>query len=398
MPIRRTRRVLRKPFRSGRKLKQSFSAYGMDRLAAASKRGATGRPFGASRRRGWIAGDKAMIQSGSGVGGGDYSQFTEKRIQTGRKKKVTLARLVKEVRNKAEPTIFRYGGMNRGPAANGFFWCNKVLSDVYEKMPLYMFDLTCVNNVVNGSITAGIPCYRPKIAAGGNFTWDIVPGLKQDGASTNTLIDERVVSSSTLADYPHEKSRLLWNDVRLNLYGATTKAIKWTIQVVKLLDDCLDPQKWNADPSTVGADTYSYQKHNTFYQGLLKPEVYNPLALTSAGQLRRYKVLKTYTTIIQPTSTTESDANPHTKILKWFMRWDRDISYSQRGGFLTSSADFGLDADFVQEINQASPYANPKTKIWLMIRCNDYNVATAAESSTIHGSFDMTIRSCHVPM
>lgn len=399
MPIRRTRRIVRKPRRTGRKLKQSFSAYGMDRLAAAYKRGAFGGMRG-TRRKGWIQSDKAMITraNNASVQGGDYSQFTEKRLVTGRKKKVTLARLTKEVHQKSEPTIYRFGGMNQGPGANGYFWCNKVISAdaITDSLPLYMYDLTSCINIVNGVETFAQPLYRAKTTvADGSITWEYVSGQTNTGASSPNLQLEKATSTSTLPDYPHEKSRLLWTDVRLNLYGAKTKAIKWTIQVVKLLDDCLDPIPTNAPASP----NYEYFKKNVFYQGLTKPYCYNPLALTSAGLVtRKYKVLKTYTTVVQPTSTTESDANPHCKILKWFMRWDRDINYSQRGAFLTSGNAFLDDADFAQEISQAAPYTKPSQKIFLMIRASDYTAQSQTNTNSTHGSFDMAIRQCHVPM
>lgn len=397
MPIRRTRRIVRKP-RSTRRLKQSFSAYGMDRLAAAYKRGAFGGMRG-TRRKGWIQSDKAMItRSTNNATGGDYSQFTEKRIQTGRKKKTTFARLVKEVRQKAETSIFRFGGMNQGPGANGFFWCNKYISAdaTNDSLPLYMYDLTSVVNVVNGVNTPGQPLYRAKTTiADGSITWDYVQGQDPSGALTYQLQNEKIPSTSTVLDYPHDKSRLLWTDVRLNLYGAKTKAIKWTIQVVKLLDDCLDPIPTNVPTSP----NYEFYKKNSFYQGLIKPYTYNPLALTSAGQVsRRLKVLKTYTTVIQPVSSTESDTNPHTKVLKWFMRWDRDMSYAQRGNVLTSGNAFIDDADYATQVNQAAPYTKSASKIFLMIRACDYSVQSQTNTNSTHGSFDMTIRACHVPM
>jgi len=392
MPIRRSPRVVRKPTRTGRKLKQSFSAYGMDRLAAAYNKGFMGGRRG-GKRKGWIAQDKAMIRSTTAEGG-DYSQFTEKRIQTGYKKKVTLPSLVKEVRQKAETMLYRFGGMTGGGIGNGYFWCNKLVNDVNDSMPLYLFDLTSINNVVNGVTTTAQPLRRCKVSPSGAVSWDSVNGLNATGAVSDRWVDEKAPSTSTTLDFPHEKSRLLWTDVRLNLYGAKAKATKFIIQVIKLNDDCLDPEK----AARFQSPSYEFQKHNAFYQGLLKPNVYNPLALTSAGQIaKNYKVLKTYTTIIQPTSTTESDTNPHMKILKWFMRWDRDINYVERGNFISTLQDFGNEADFAQQINQVSPYTKSRSKLWLMIRSTDYSGTQALNDNAKHASFDMTIRACHVP-
>lgn len=402
MPIRRTRRVARKPRstrRTGRKLKQSFSAYGMDRIAGALNRGFTGRPFG-SRRKGWIQGDREMLRRGYNATGGDYSQFTTETIKSGRKQGRSLMKLYKEVRQKVEPSIFRFGGMLQGPGANGFFWCNKKISGdaSFDSLPIYMYDLTAVNNVVNNVYVPAKPFYRAKCAvADGSIVWDYVDGvtnLGTSGALSSDLIAEKVQSSSSLSTMPHEKSRLLYSDVRLNLYGAKNKAIKWVIQVVKLLDDALDPIPTNSPSSA--SQPYQWQTKNSFYQALLKPYIYNPLALTGAEQVgRRIKVLKTYSTVIQPTSTTESDANPHTKVLKWFMRWDRDLNYENRGAILSTGSTFLDDSDWQSQVNQVSTYVKPNQKIFLMIRCNDYSTQDQQDDNTRHGSFDMTVRLKH---
>lgn len=332
-----------------------------------------------------------------GAEGGDYSQFTEKHLVTGRSQPKTLSRLYREVRQKVEPSIFRFGGMNQGPGANGYFWCNKQISGdaTFDFLPIYMYDLTACNNVVNGVYTSAQPFYRAKCAvADGSIQWDYVNGLTDSGATGNTLLNEKLQSTSSLTTMPHEKSRLLYSDVRLNLYGARNKAIKWVIQVVKILDDALDPIPTNA-PSSASAP-YQWQTKNSFYQGLLKPMTFNPLALTGAEQVsRRMKILKTYSTVIQPTSTTESDVNPHCKILKWFMRWERDLNYEQRGAILTTGATFLNEADFAGQTNQVSPYVKPENKIFLLIRASDYTVQDQQNDNLRHGSFDMTIRLKH---
>lgn len=343
---------------------------------------------------------RLMQKRKQGVAGGDYSQFTEVRLKTGSAQPKTLMKLYKEVRQKVEPSIFRYGGMLQGPGANGFFWCNKQVTTNadFDLLPLYMYDLTAVNNVVNGVYTPAKPFYRAKMAvADGSIVWDYVDGvtnLGSSGALSSDLIAEKVQSTSSLSTMPHEKSRLLYSDVRLNLYGSKSKAIKWVIQVVKILDDALDPIPTNAPTSA--SQPYQWQTKNSFYQAALKQYTYNPLALTGAEQFsRRIKILKTFTHILQPTSTTESDVNPHCKILKWFMRWDRDLNYEQRGSILTSGSAFNDDSDWAGQTNQVSTYVKPNQKIFLMIRCNDYSPQAQTNDNTKHGSFDMTVRVKH---
>lgn len=410
MPIRRTRRSSRKTRSTGRRLKgvSMFDAAGYaanaTNLFRASGGVRRGRRIPATRLdiaqlNRLRSRSQTLNVRGQMVSGGDYSQFTEKRITTGKHAPKTLKQLYKEVRQQAEPTVFRFGGMLRhGP--NGFFWCNKKISGdaLHDSLPLYMYDLTAVNNTVNNVYTSAQPFYRAKVAVtDGSIQWDYVNGLNAVGTSANTLEVEKATSYNMGFNLPHEKSRLLYTDVRLNLYGAKTRAVKWIIQVVKLLDDSLDPIPTNAPSSA--SQPYQWQTKNSFYQGLMKPLVFNPLALTGAEQVsRRIKILKTYTTIIQPTSTTESDANPHCKILKWFMRWDRDLNFEQRGNILASGETLTNDSDYAVQFNQVSTYVKPSQKIFLMIRCNDYSVQDQQDTNERHASFDMSIRAKHVPM
>jgi len=337
---------------------------------------------------------KAVLGSGSG---GDYSQFTAAKMNTGRKKKTTLAALTREVHNKSETVIYRFNGMNNFND-NGYYWCGKNLLAAASRtdLPLYMVDLTSVNNTGIGGIQIyGQPTYRCSVSTTGVIGWSICNSTTNDGTTTvSTWVPEKIPSFSTSVNNPHEKSKLLWTDVRLNLWGAKNKAVKYTVQVVKLLDDALDPQ--------LSDDTLSgppYARKNAFYQGLIKPYVYNPLAQTSQSLIQKgLKVLKTYETIIQPTSSTESDIDPHVKVLKWFMRWDREFNYKETAVKLTTATDLCEQADYANQQVECLCYTKPKAKLWLMIRASAYqSQSDATVDNTVSPSFDMCVRTCHVP-
>lgn len=334
----------------------------------------------------------------SPVSGGDYSQFTFAKMKTGYKRKTTLRSLTRELHGKNETSIFRFGAMNPFND-NGFFFCGKNRLTVANRtdLPLYMFDLTSLNNTGSGgaAVTA-VPFQRAYIdSAAGFIGWSDVAGENPDGSTvTNTWINEKLASTATGIYKPHEKSRLLWTDLRLNLWGAKNKAVKYTIQLVKLNDQALDPRR----ASALDAGTDDYKKHSAFYQGLIKPYTFNPLSLTSVSKISRYmKVLKTYTTVIQPTSSSENDSDPHVKSLKWFMRWDRDLSYIGTALYLTSATELNEDGDYAYQNSENSAYVLPRQKIFLMIRATAYQEQVdAGVDNTVSPSFDMTVRACHV--
>jgi len=336
---------------------------------------------------------KAVLGSGSG---GDYSQFTTAKMNTGRKSRVTLRSLTKELHSKNETTTIRYGGMNNFND-NGYYWCGKnlLVAGARTDLPVYMFDLTsCMNTGTAGISVNANPLFRANVAAAtGVIGWSQGNSLQTDGVSTTTnWFHEKAPSTATSVITPHEKSRLLWTDVRMNLWGAKNKAIKYTVQVVKLLDDVLDPNY--VTDTTAGA---GFAKHNSFWQGMTKPYTYNPLALTSIGQLKGIKVLKTYETIIQPTSSTESDIDPHVKVLKWFMRWDREINYKETASRIGTASDLTEQADYAAQVTTCLGVTKPRAKLWVLIRASAYQSQTdAAVDNTVSPSFDMIVRANHV--
>lgn len=328
-----------------------------------------------------------------GGGGGDYQQFTVDGLKTGRKKRTTLSALTKEVRQQNETVIYRFQGMKSFDDW-GNYWMAKFNSgDINTYLPLYCYDLTSVINSMSTGTVASKPFMRAYVQNNnGRVFWNNVFGQDQTGAGSLFLQTEKAPSSAGTLNNPHGKSRLLWNQVNLTLWGAKQKAVKYIVQVVKL-DERLDPWKIDNHVDNDPDDNYT----QAFYQSLIKPMTYNPIAYINPQSRRGMKVLKSYTTIIQPTSTTENDADPHSRILKWFMRWDRDLNYFTDAQRLQAATPLLEDSDFAQSIQTNDVYTTSKSKIFLLIRATNYKTSISEESTT-SGSFDLMVRSCHVPL
>lgn len=330
---------------------------------------------------------KAILGSGSG---GDYTQFSTASLKSGRKKRVNLPSLVKEVRARNETTIFRFQGIKEFDNW-GNYWMSKFNTVDNNYMPMYCYDLTSINNSGRTGPVQAQPFGRFYVeGTTGVVKFNQVFGQTPAGVGDLGLQVEKSASTSSTLEFPHNKSRLLWNQVSMNLWGAKQKAVKYTVQIVKL-DSTLDP--WEMGSLISG--TNDYQKCQAFYQSLIKPLTYNPIATTSTNLQKYMKVLKTYTTVIQPTSSTENDADPHAKILKWFMRWDRDFNYEHSAKTITGTELFN-EPDFAQQRQENTAYTSSSQKIFLLVRATCYSLTTT-EESTVSGSFDICVRSCHVP-
>lgn len=392
--------------RTGRRLYgQSYAQpYGMGAVAAVGGHRKRPLPFGPGASRKRLSGRRIPYGSGSETvtrrrqnqGGGDYTQISVARLNTGRKQPLTLENLAKQVNARNELTIYRWNGM-KSFDDNGYYFCGKFDQTATGRkyMPCYMYDLTGVINTTPASGVIGQQALSRMYVQNttGYVGWEPYQHLLSDGSTSSTTVSlESASTSSTAVNYPHQKSFLKWHDVRMNLWGAKTKAVKWVVQVVKLTDEAMDP--WTPKPSPGSGN--SDGEYQAFWQSMVKPYAYNPIAVVNPLMNRKIKVLRTYSTIIQPTSSFENDADPHVKTLRWFMRWDRTVDYSQSNRFLGTGGDVANQADFIQEeAAYGSTSTDSKSKLFLLVRCQSPTEVTT-EVNTDSPSFDLMVRAAHL--
>lgn len=332
--------------------------------------------------------------------GGDYQQREVVSLTSGKRPRFNLSRLTKEIKNNTETVIMKWHGAKTFDD-NGYYWCGSgIVVDTgvttHYTMPCYIFDLTQI--LQNTSICQ--PMKRANIVntAGaidpdsvpGNVIWSDVPGLSITGGSASTanfLIEKKPRSGST-DSAAYEKSQLLWTQIKMNLWGAKNKAIKYKIQLVKITDTQADPWEYS-----------DYNQHTCMWQPELKNLVFNPIC--NSGQKARskfLKVLKTYTKVIQPTSSTENDADPHVVTLKMFNRWHRWLNYVKNtSSFLNTPSTQLYDVDYVQTSGtQCTAETHSKDKIFLLIRAEVYTPQQVPDN-TVTPSFDLVVRTCHAP-
>lgn len=327
---------------------------------------------------------------------GDYNQISVARLQTGRKKRVTLGWLNKQMQAKNELTVYRWNGL-KSFDDNGYYFIGKhfnALGNIIN-CPLYLYDLTGIINTTSSGVQNAICLKRMTLTTPtGLVGWTDQLHLLSDGSSTSAGIAlESASTASSVVNYPHQTSILKWHDVKMNLWGAKARAVKYVIQVIKIDDEILDP--WTVKAAAAGG-TADDNKYQAFWQSMVKPYAYNPIAYVDPKMKQKYKVLKTYSCIIQPTSTTESDADPHVKTLNWFMRWDRIIDYSQDSARFTGVNDVVNEADFLnEEAKYGATTTDTKSKLFLLIRAQSTFQSETVDNTNMP-SFDLMVRAAHV--
>jgi len=120
----------------------------------------------------------------------------------------------------------------------------------------------------------------------------------------------------------------------------------------------------------------------------MKKKMYNPIETTQALGFKGIKILNSETFIMNPKESTEATSTHYKQIdiFKWMNRkctynWNQDIGT----GTSTDVPGFNL--------GETSTTVHPKARIFLMI--SGQSGLSAADTSTLHPSYDLVIRTCH---
>lgn len=317
-----------------------------------------------------------------------------------------------------ETVIYRWNGV-KNFLDNGKYWMqNRVVVAGFRSLPFYMFDLTAVNNMQQG-----IACQcQPMLQLGANtltgaMSFRSVDGFQPDGlTATNSFIVERgpsppgAIDTTSVNIAPMSKSMLSWASVQMNLWGCTTKATKFAVQLVRISDRDLIP--YHADGfyvapaagltyaqeftnSGASADDKKREKRNDFYQNLTKTWVYNPISTTGGIQHKSYKVLKTQEFTIEPNLTIDGDSNANVKVFKMFATLNKMCNYEDFSESLNSDAQLVTNPTYVQNVgSQLSTQVKPTSRVYLVIRATNYG-NDAGDTPAETPSFDLSVRVKH---
>ena len=224
--------------------------------------------------------------------------------------------------------------------------------------------------------------------ANNTWNWTVLQGLDSTGGNTPAIqIIKR--SDAVLNEQPrryHEYSHL-----KLNLWGAKSKAVRYQIDVIQPKSDEVNPYHWAIDTpmNTVAAQAWEEQ---------VKQYTFNPISKLDHYIKSNFRIIKSMTVMISPTSTTESDADPHVKTIDWFMRVNKMVQYDKvtRNGFgdytLQDAAELKNANNFTTRIQKDCGEMPRDTQAMiLLIRATDYSEPQAF-TNNLHASYDIDFR------
>lgn len=299
------------------------------------------------------------------------------------------------VKSSLESVIYRWNGV-KAFTDNGNYWMqNRTITGV-RFLPWYMMDLTAVNNIIGSTptFTSSVPMIQLRQdAATGNMFFGSVSGFTNNGTTATTAFRPETAPQDTSLITPFGKSMIQSADIQANLWGATAKATKYMVQVVRILDEDLVPDH---NLALAGTEvSLATPKRNDFYQSMIKPYTFNPISKTGGIHARKFKVLKTQTITIEPNPTTDGDANPQVVVYKAFLKLNKLMKYQDTAQFIRTDADLNDQADYAENLGaQLTTQVAPKSRIYLVIRSTNYG-ADAGDTNVNTPSFDLSVRIKH---
>jgi len=383
-----------------------------------------------------------------------YTQFAVVRRKSGRRP-TKVRRTIKACEGLLTSLVTRFQRAQAFGAAEGQFKLNfhpAATTGQRSVYPVYIFDLSGVINQkradtgsVNcptvgqrltrrydtGVLTDYANCYqfRPNWVEGPSA--GSVTGLAPDGATAcYSWVYERRPRMLT----QNGKATLDWADIRLMIYGATTRPSKVHCKIIRFIDPEMTPAAYfgdnsqtavpvagdedpSLDTSAAAADGDRIRRWNELWLGQVDQLVAGPMCKRDAfSKTPPYKVMWSQTCEFSPTlGTSESDPRGHMRQVKLFKNFNKVFSFqdaynsSSAGLTVAGTSRIGVNAvnendpnvwdtpsnwDLVQDTNTNTEcFAAKTSRLYLMVSAE---VPTnGAFSPTTSPSFDMIIRRKH---
>jgi len=219
--------------------------------------------------------------------------------------------------------------------------------------------------------------------ASNSWSWNSMQGLYYTGAPVLSTPQVRKSTSNMLNQgrQYHEYSH-----VKLNVWGAKAKAIRYQIDIVRPLSDEVNPYHWGVNTPMGTAACEAWEE-------MVKQYTFNPIAKFDHYIKKNFKTVKSISFIIDPTSTNESDADPHVKTIDWFIRVNKLTNFdkvTQTSQYtLADAAELKSAADFTANSAQyVSALPRDRETLLLLIRASDYS-SPQVFTNNLHGSYDI---------
>lgn len=317
-------------------------------------------------------------------------------------------------------------------------------------LPVYMLHLTGAANALPPytstfygaqGVTADVPLWQlayhqttPSAVAGlisatPGYYWYPVNGVANTGAigsnaSPLLIFDQTTTGLSLQVSSLGQRAVCDWAHVKMNLWGCTGCASKFRITECSPRDDTQAPEAncplsnaallsyptsgavgfpfgyWG--PGLQGANAADTSEHQTFWSARVAKITDNPIATQNTKANGAWKMGKSYTHIVAPKTTIETDGNPEVQTLDMHININKRYRFDRTqecivapGTGANAPTEFGI-----QQGAEPAPYP-AKNRKYLLIENFNYGVLSNAQAffpgynatnSSNAPSFDLNFR------
>lgn len=262
-----------------------------------------------------------------------------------------------------------------------------------RRLPVYLFDLTHQPRGSADATTQGSIHRLFLNDPNGEVGWE-----QQKCMDTSSPPALNFAHPLTLYASPGATSSAIWDNVcidkfyiKLNLYGQTNRPTTFWVSLVQFKGDELTPvDDFNTTTVGVASKTTDMADYWTTYAKRL---VGNPIAEYSAWSKSKsmIKVLKTKKFEIGPTSTVESDPDPHCVTVNWVHNYGKLVDYKKVRGTTVATDDGAVLAgnvvlDTLSSTTASNWTPRAKDRVYLMVSSTAWSVNSGAGAETVNAA------------
>lgn len=301
-----------------------------------------------------------------------------------------LGRMTQRKFNMAQSSITdlvwkRTGRLDLGGQIFAGGWDDIVSNPNQSTRPIFLCDLTSGRNA---STTAN-PVHTLVRSHGTSPFYTLLP--INGFTATNTLATPWQIGTASAGSFLDACSILKWSELRFDFWGAKDHPCEWTITLCQF-DDAVLPA-----PATL---IINDRQAVDWWDAVSSKLIFSPSERKAQNGIGRnmLKVLDRRSFILNPTSTTESDADPHVRSVRLFYNFNRKVNFEWRSAAPTTSV---LNVDPAQNAGWDPPLysdlydtAEPKARVYVMVSCANWRTppTTVGGMTTANtGSFNMSV-------
>lgn len=237
--------------------------------------------------------------------------------------------------------------------------------------PIFLVDLT--SGITQGATASPVVQLVRNLGTGAttNYVFEPVSGYTSTGGLSAQW--QRAFQTSPAGVTPQltNKSILKWTELRFDLWGSREHPVEWELTLCQLDEEV------QLDPAS-GGITLSNRQGVDFWDQVSSKLCFSPSERKVANGIDKnmVKVLDRKSFILNPTSNTEVDADPHVRSVRLFYRMNRKVSFVWRN-YVNATQIAGVDPaqNPGWDPNVASDQfdtAEPKARVYMMVTCKNW--------------------------